>query len=59
MKQILKVFVPVMVIGTGCGSDPISVDPDSIAGTLDAITYAYFESANLENAVDSEARRTG
>ncbi len=52
MKQILKVFVPVLVIGTGCGSDPISVDPDSIAGTWDAITYAYLESSDIDNLVE-------
>jgi hypothetical protein len=52
MKQTLKIFLPVMVIGTGCGSDPISVDPDSIAGTWDALTYAYLETADLTNVVE-------
>jgi hypothetical protein len=52
MKQFLKAFVPVLVIGTGCGSDPISVDPDSIDGTWEAITYAYLESSNIDNFVE-------
>lgn len=52
MKQILKVFLPVAVIGTGCGSDPISVDADSIAGTWNAISYAYLETADLDNFVE-------
>ena len=37
MKQILKVFLPVAVLGTGCGSDPISVDAGSIPGTWNAL----------------------
>jgi hypothetical protein len=52
MKQILKLFLPVAVLGTGCGSDPISVDAGSIAGTWNAITYAYLENANLDNVVE-------
>jgi hypothetical protein len=52
MKRFLRMVAAVALIAAGCSSGPIGVDADSIAGTWNAVTYAYLESADLDNLVE-------
>ncbi len=51
MKQLSKIVVPVALLAIGC-SDPIAIDPGSLAGTWNAISYAFINKADITETVD-------
>ena len=55
MKQLSKIVVPVALLAIGCG-DPVAIDPGSLAGTWNAISYAFIDKAEVNEAVDLVGR---
>ncbi len=55
MKQLSKIVVPVALLAIGC-SDPVSIDPGSLAGTWNAISYAFIDKAEVSETVDLVGR---
>ncbi len=55
MKQLSKIVLPVALLAIGC-SDPIAIDPGSLAGTWNAISYAFINKADVSEAVDLVGR---
>ena len=55
MKQLSKIVVPVALLTIGC-SDPVGIDSGSLAGTWNAISYAFINKADLNEAVDLVGR---
>jgi hypothetical protein len=56
MKRLFKVVVPVAAIGiAGCGDTlvgPTTIDPDALAGTWNARSYAFIDPTELNPPVD-------
>lgn len=55
MKQLSKIVVPVALLAIGC-SDPAAIDPGSLAGTWNAISYAFIDKAEVNETVDLVGR---
>ena len=56
MKQLSKIVLPVALLAVGCSGDPVAIDPGSLAGTWNAISYAFINKADLSEAVDLVGR---
>lgn len=55
MKQLSKIVVPVALLAIGC-SDPVAINPGSLAGTWNAISYAFIDKAEVNETVDLVGR---
>ena len=55
MKQLSKIVVPVALLAIGC-SDPVAIDPGSLAGTWNAASYGFINKADVSEAVDLVGR---
>ena len=51
MKRISKIAVLVALLTIGC-SDPVAIDPGSLAGTWNAISYGFINKADISEAVN-------
>ena len=51
MKQLTKIVVPVAILAIGC-SNPVAIDPGSLAGTWNAVNYAFVNKADDTEVVD-------
>ncbi len=57
MKQLSKIVVPVTLLAIGCSSTSApAIDPGSLAGTRNAISYGFINKADLSEAVDLVGR---
>ncbi len=57
MKRLSKIVVPIASLTIGCNSvSAPSIDPGSLAGTWNAISYGFINKADLSEAVDLVGR---
>ena len=57
MKRLSKIVVPVALLTIGCSSvSAPSIDPGSLAGTWNAVSYGFINKADLSEAVDLVGR---
>ena len=49
MKQLSKILAPAALLTIGCANltGPVAIDPESLAGTWNAVTYAFFDKAEI------------
>ena len=54
MKQLSKILAPAALLTIGCAdlTGPVAIDPESLAGTWNAVTYVFFDKAEVNDAVD-------